>query len=176
MELGNFRATLLDIRGLAFDVDGVLTNNQILMAPTGELLRQANTRDGYALHQAVLAGVPIAIITGGNSQSLVKRYADLGIQYIYTSAQDKVACLEEFCTCNNLSPKQVMYMGDDMPDLQVMQHVGLPCCPLDACAEVQNIARYISPYRGGEGCARDIVEQILKLQGQWPANASKYQQ
>lgn len=172
MELGNFRATLLEVKGLAFDVDGVLTNNQVLIAPSGELLRPANTRDGYALHQARLAGIPIAIITGGTSQSLVKRYANLGIEYIYPGAHDKVQCLQEFCACNDLAPAQVMYMGDDMPDLQAMQLVGMPCCPLDACSEIQNIARYISPFRGGEGCVRDIVEQILKLQGHWPANAA----
>ena len=167
MEAKNFREALRAVRAFAFDVDGVLTNSRVLINERGELLRNANTRDGYALHQAALAGYPIAIITGGFQEGVGHRYAALGITDVYLGAYDKVEALKDFCKKRMVSAESILYMGDDLPDYEVMQRVGMPVCPLDASSDILNISRYVSPYAGGEGCVRDVVEQVMRLQEKW---------
>lgn len=167
MEAKNFRERLHGVRAFAFDVDGVLTNSRVLITERGELLRNANTRDGYALHAAVLAGYPVAIITGGVQEGVRERYASLGIGDVYMGVRDKVAALEDFCERRVVGADEVLYMGDDIPDYAVMQRVGMPTCPFDASPEIRLISLYVSPFSGGEGCVRDVLEQVMRLHGNW---------
>lgn len=167
MIVRNFKEKLHEVRAFAFDVDGVCTNNQVILSESGDLLRSANTRDGYAISIAARHGYPIAIITGGRSESVRSRFLALGVQHVYLGCTDKAEALEEFCALHDIAPSQVLYMGDDMPDLPVLQRVGFPTCPADATAEVQAASIYISRFGGGYGCVRDVVEQVLKLAGKW---------
>lgn len=166
----SYKELLADITTLLFDVDGVLTNGIVTVYPDGQLLRQMNTKDGYALKRAVDAGLNVCIISGGRNKGVKKRLQDLGVQDIYLGASNKIVQYNELKEKYKFSPKNVLYMGDDIPDLEVMKQVGLPCCPNDATQEVQNEAMYISNKKGGEGAVRDIVEQILKVKGKWNEN------
>ena len=156
------------IRAFVLDVDGVLTNNDVLVTETGEFLRTMNVRDGQAIRWATDKGYPICIITGGRSEGVVARLKTLGVQQIYSGRHDKLPVFEQFIREFNLSPIEVCYMGDDLPDLPVMRKVGLPACPADAVPEVMQVARYVSPLNGGTGCVRDLIEKIMKLRGDWP--------
>lgn len=167
----NFKEKLKEIRAFAFDVDGVLSTNSIPLSPAGEPLRCINIKDGYAIHLAVLREIPLAIITGGKTESVRVRFADLGVKDIYMGSHRKTDDFADFLQRNNLTPDQVMYMGDDIPDYEVMQQVGLAVCPADAAPEIKAIAHYVSPYNGGCGCGRDIIEQVLKAQGLWMNDA-----
>ena len=158
---------LKKIRALIFDVDGVLSRETISMYPSGEPMRTVNIKDGYALQLAVKAGFHVAIITGARTEAVKVRYNGLGIKDVYTGASIKKDCLEELMLMYELSPEEILYMGDDIPDYEVMQAVGMACCPRDAATDIQRIARYISPYKGGEGCVRDLIEQTLRAQGHW---------
>ena len=137
-----------------------------------ELLRKMNIKDGYALKTAVDAGVNVCIISGGSNEGVRKRLQGLGITDIYLGAHDKIEQLNEYFEIYDIDPKQVIYMGDDLPDYNVMQEVGLPCCPQNAAPEIKSISKYISHKNGGEGCVRDIIEQTLKIQGKWLKNYS----
>ncbi|MBK8653334.1 MAG: HAD hydrolase family protein [Haliscomenobacter sp.] len=150
-----------------FDVDGVFTNNEILVTEAGELLRKMNVRDGYAVKVAIQQGYRIAIISGGRSEGVRKRFADLGIEDIYLGKQEKTEAFEEFLHTYDLHPEEILYMGDDLPDYPVMRRVGAPACPNNAAHELLQISVYVSPLNGGEGCVRDVVEQVLRLQGKW---------
>lgn len=172
---GNFRESLGDVRAFAFDVDGVCTNNRVLISESGQLLRNSNTRDGFAISTAIRAGFPVAIITGGRNEAVRLRFRELGIEDIYLAVPDKVVALEDFCARHALSPSEILYMGDDIPDLHVMRAVGFPTCPWDAAPEIQEIALYVSPFRGGDGCVRDVIEQVLKLHGKWGFSAGAFQ-
>ncbi len=152
---------------LIFDVDGVLTNSELIITEEGKLLRKMNTRDGYAIKQALKAGFRVAIITGGKSQGVVDRLRALGIQDIYYGIQDKIEVFDEYLLTYGLSPASILYMGDDLPDYHVMKRVGLAACPSDAAPEIVRICRYVSPNNGGEGCVRDVIEKILRLKGLW---------
>lgn len=165
---------LKTIRGVALDVDGVLSTSTIPLSPEGEPLRMVSTKDGYALQLAVKKGLKIAIITGGNTQSVRVRFESLGIKDIHLSAANKLPVLKEWMQANELLPDEVAYMGDDIPDLQCMRHVGLPCAPHDAVWEVKATAQYISRFSGGYGCVRDLLEQILKAKGQWLSDADAF--
>ncbi len=156
------------VRAFVLDVDGVLTNNDVLVTEAGEFLRTMNVRDGQAIKWAVERGYPICIITGGRSEGVVSRLRTLGIEQIYTGRHDKLPVFEQFIREFGLSPIEVCYMGDDLPDLPVLRKVGLPAAPADAVPEVMQVARYISPLNGGMGCVRDVVEKVLKLRGDWP--------
>ena len=145
---------LTRIKALAFDVDGVLSANVIPLHPSGEPMRTVNVKDGYAIQLAVKKGLRIAIITGGRSDVVRKRFIGLGVSDLYFGK-------------HGLTDEEILYMGDDVPDMEVMRECGLPCCPKDAVPEVKAIARYISYADGGYGCGRDVVEQVLKAQGQW---------
>jgi 3-deoxy-D-manno-octulosonate 8-phosphate phosphatase (KDO 8-P phosphatase) len=158
---------LSQIKAFIFDVDGVLTDGLVHVTETGEQLRRFSIKDGYALQLAVKHGFPIAIISGGRSQSVVSRLKGLGIQDIYIGVDTKLDAFEEFLLIHDLQPDQVMYMGDDIPDHPVMQKVGLPVCPADAAEEIKSISRYISPIKGGAGCVRDVIEKVLKVQDLW---------
>lgn len=162
------------IRGIAFDIDGVLSPATIPMSADGIPLRMVNVRDGYALQLAVKAGLKIAIITGADSKAVEVRYRGLGISDIFTRAAHKVPILRQWMTDNGLSPAEVAYVGDDVPDIRAMMEVGLPACPADACPDVKAIARYISPVEGGYGTGRDILEQILRAKGLWMSNAKAF--
>lgn len=164
-ELEKFRA----IKTFIFDVDGVLTNSQLLVTEEGQLLRSMNVRDGYAIKWAIRQGFKVAIITGGKSQGVVTRLENLGVVDMYYGVQDKVEAYQEFMDLyeGDFSDEEVLYMGDDMVDLHVMRLVGLPCCPVDACPEVLAISNYVSHAPGGQGAARDVIERVLKLHGKW---------
>lgn len=156
-----------NIHTFIFDVDGVLTNNEVLVLEDGQLLRKMNMRDGLAIKMAVNAGYRICIITGGKSEGVKKRLEGLGVRDIYLNRQEKLEAYEEFVTLNELNQEGILYMGDDLPDRPIMRKVGFPTCPKDAAREIFEIAKYISPFKGGEGCARDVIEKVLKLQGKW---------
>lgn len=158
---------LSQVKAFVFDVDGVLTDGTVLVTETGEQLRSFSIKDGYALQLAVKRGFPIAIISGGRSQSVVSRLKGLGIQDVYIGVETKTDAFEEFLLIHDLQADQVLYMGDDIPDLPVMKLVGLAACPADAAEEIKAISAYISPKNGGEGCARDVIEKVLKVQDAW---------
>lgn len=168
----NYKEYLNHIDTFIFDVDGVLTDGSIQVSTEGELLRTMNIKDGYALKTANLAGFNVCIISGGKNEGVRKRLRDLGITNIFLGAQDKVEILEEFFDIYSIDPVNVLYMGDDIPDLYPMKKVGMPCCPQDAAAEIKEISRYVSHRKGGKGCVRDVIEQVLKVQGKWLENHS----
>ena len=155
------------IKTLIFDVDGVLTNSDLIVLENGQLLRKMNTRDGYALKKAVESGLRVAIITGGKSSGVVQRLRNLGITDIYHSITDNLAAYEEFVYTYDLDEEYILYMGDDLPDYETMRRVGMPVCPKDAAHEVRAISLYVSHLKGGEGCVRDVIEKILRIKGKW---------
>ncbi len=158
---------LSQIKGFAFDVDGVLSAETIPLHPNGEPCRTVNIKDGYALQLAVRKGYEIAIITGGRTEAVRKRFEGLGIRHIYLGASHKIEQFDEWKTCTGLKNEEILYMGDDIPDYDVMRQAGLPCCPSDAAPEIKVVSTYISPYKGGYGCGRDVIEQVMKAQGKW---------
>ena len=163
----SYKQLLPKITTFIFDVDGVLTNGMLTIMPSGELVRHMNVKDGYAMKIALNKGFRVCIISGGTNQAVKSRLAALGIEDIYLGAHDKIKQYNEIVDKYNLSAENVLYMGDDIPDLPVMQKVGLASCPNDAVPEIQNASKYISNLKGGEGCVRDVIEQVLKVQGKW---------
>lgn len=161
---------LKKIKAVAFDVDGVLSDNNVMLFDDGQPCRTANIKDGYALQLAVKTGLHVAIITGGRSEAVRLRYEGLGITDVYLAAGIKILRFREWLEKYNLRPEEVAYMGDDIPDYEVMRTCGLPCCPNDAAEEIKAIARYVSPYGGGKGCARDLLEQVMRARGLWMAD------
>lgn len=162
-----FLEKLKYIRAILLDVDGVLTNGNLLLTESGEQLRQFNIKDGYALQLAVKRGIKIAALSGARSKGVEHRLRGLGIQDVFLGLDSKVEVYQNYLAQNNLASEEVLFMGDDMPDLQVMTIVGLAVCPADAVEEIKAISHYISPKNGGEGCVRDIVEKVLKIQNLW---------
>ncbi len=150
-----------------FDVDGVLTNGMVTVFPDGNLIRQMSVKDGYALKTAVKSGYRVCIISGGENEGVRSRLEGLGITDIYLGVHTKIDQYNELVDTYNLKPESVLYMGDDIPDLPVMQKVGVPCCPNDAVSELQAISVYISDKKGGEGCARDVIQQVMRVQEKW---------
>ncbi|MGY5850889.1 KdsC family phosphatase [Salegentibacter sp. F14] len=163
----NYKEHLNDITTFVFDVDGVLTDGSIQISTKGELLRTMNMKDGFALKAAHQAGYTVCIISGGKNEGVRSRLRGLGLTDIYLGIQDKVTQMDEFFDLYEISPEEVLYMGDDIPDYYAMQKIGLPCCPQDAVAEIKNISKYVSHRKGGKGCVRDIIEQVMKVQGKW---------
>ncbi len=163
----NYKALLKDVNTFIFDYDGVMTNGVIVLNNDGEPLRTANVKDGYALQLAVKLGYNIAIISGGNSPSMHTRFKALKIDDVFLGVADKFKVFSRYIKEKNLDPKHIVYMGDDIPDYHVMMAVGIPVCPNDASDEIKRISKYISHHGGGEGCVRDIIEQVLKVQGKW---------
>lgn len=159
--------TFKHITTFVFDIDGVLTDGNLFVLPDGLLARRMNIKDGYALQLAVKKGYHVIIISGGNSPEVKDRLEKLGIKEVWMQVENKPAVLEQFMHKNQLSKISVLYMGDDIPDLRVMQMAGLPTCPADAVQEIKEIATYISHLKGGEGCVRDVIEKVMKLRGDW---------
>lgn len=155
------------IKTFIFDVDGVLATEIMVILPSGDMARNMNSKDGYALQLAVKMGYLIAIISGGNSEAVRHRLERLGIQHVFLGVHNKKEKLLEFVKENELNPAEILYMGDDIPDYVAMNLVGLPCCPADAVQEIKQISKYISPVIGGRGCGRDVIEKVLKLNGHW---------
>lgn len=158
---------LTKIKLIIFDVDGVLSAGFVPIMDDGQPRRTANIKDGYAMHLAVKLGMHIAIISGGKSEVVRRRYIDLGLMDVHLGASDKIKVYEELLKKYGISDENVLYMGDDIPDYEVMKRCGCPCCPRDAAPEIRDIALYISHKDGGMGCGRDVVEQVLKAQGLW---------
>lgn len=166
---------LTQIRALAFDVDGVLSQPVMtLLSTEKEPVRTANVKDGYVLQLAAKCGLKLAIITGGRGEPTRHRYEALGFQDVYMASSCKLDTLLAWMQKYNLKPNEVLYMGDDIPDYEVMQHVGCPCCPSDAAPEIRRISTYISPLTGGNGCVRDVVEQVLRAHGQWMQSSTAF--
>lgn len=149
------------------DVDGVLTDGSLLVMENGDQLRTMNIRDGYALQLAVKKGLTVIVITGGNSQGVVKRMNNLGIHHFISGTNEKASALKKMAEELKLDLATTIYIGDDMPDFEAMKLCGIPCCPADACSEIISVSRYVSPFKGGAGCVRDILEKVLKLQNKW---------
>ncbi|MBP6183731.1 MAG: HAD-IIIA family hydrolase [Saprospiraceae bacterium] len=156
------------IQTFIFDVDGVLTDGSILITEEGTFLRRMHTRDGFAMKLAIQNGYNIAIITGGSSAGVEHRLRLLGIQSIYSGSTDKLPQLEAYLQTHPCNPDGILYMGDDLPDLAVMEKVGLPACPADADPAIINVSKYISSKNGGQGCVRDVIEKTMRIQARWP--------
>lgn len=162
------------VKAFVFDIDGVMTNGQVLVLPDfnidGKIVmaRSMHVRDGYAIQLAIKLGYPMAIISGGKESGAEKRLHFLGVKHIFMGIEDKVACFNQFISDFNLQKEEVLYMGDDIPDYEVMQLAGIKACPADAASEIKVIAQYQSPLKGGDGCVRDVIEKTLKLQDKWP--------
>ena len=169
----SYKEIMNDITTFVFDVDGVLTDGSVFVNTTGEMLRTMNIRDGYALKAAVDNGYNVCIISGGSNEGVRVRLRNLGITDIHLGTPDKVATFDEYTDVYSILPEQVLYMGDDIPDYHVMQLVGLPTCPQDACPEIKAISKYISHKNGGQGAVRDVIEQVMKVQGKWILDDTK---
>ena len=156
------------VKTFVFDIDGVLTDGTVTVFDNGQLYRKMHVKDGYALQLAIKMGYEVVVISGAVSEPVKTRLAGLGIHNIHLGIQDKQSCLINCLLQNNLPMESTLYMGDDIPDWEVMKIVGLSCCPVDAVPEIKQISTYISPFKGGEGCVRDVIEKVLKLNNQWP--------
>jgi 3-deoxy-D-manno-octulosonate 8-phosphate phosphatase (KDO 8-P phosphatase) len=150
-----------------FDVDGVLTDGSLLIMDDGQMLRRMSIRDGYAIQLAIKKGYQVVIISGGDSEAVKLRMNKLGVKNVFLKVEDKKQQLDDFLKLHNISLAQVLFMGDDIPDYAVMKKAGLPCCPADAAPEIKQISKYITVRKGGEGCAREVIEKVLKLNDHW---------
>jgi 3-deoxy-D-manno-octulosonate 8-phosphate phosphatase (KDO 8-P phosphatase) len=157
-----------NISTFIFDIDGVLTDGKILLHPDGSLLRNLSIRDGYSMRIAINKGYQVFILSGGDTPRALERFQSLGISEIFLNCKDKKKVLDELMHRYQLTGSEILYMGDDLPDYEAMKEVGLPCCPKDAVDEIRDLCVYISPKKGGDGCARDVIEKVLKLKGEWP--------
>ena len=158
---------LSKIKAIVFDIDGVLSAETITLSSEGEPLRTVNIKDGYAIQLAMKLGLRIAIMTGAKTQAVCRRYAGLGVEDVYIGCAVKIKTYDAFLAKYGLTDDEVMYMGDDIPDLEVMRRVGCAVCPKDACPEVREASCYVSHLCGGYGCGRDVIEQTLRAQGKW---------
>lgn len=165
-----FLENLKNITTFVFDIDGVLTNGSVLATESGELLRSFNTKDGYALQLAAKKGYHICIISGGKGIAINKRFEGLSVADVFLGVQNKIEVFNNYITQKGISPHQVLYMGDDIPDLEVMKLVGIATCPADAVEEIKATSHYISPKNGGDAAARDVIEKVLKVQLNWYGN------
>jgi 3-deoxy-D-manno-octulosonate 8-phosphate phosphatase (KDO 8-P phosphatase) len=156
-----------NIKAFAFDIDGVLTQGDVLVNEEGQMLRSVNIKDGYALQHAAKQGYAIAVISGGKSEGMRKRFEGLGVAHIYLGQEHKEAAFADFLSKINLTANDVAYMGDDMPDIPLLKQVALSCCPKDAAVDVKDICSYISPLNGGEACVRELIERTMKIQNTW---------
>lgn len=162
-----FKERLKTIKGLIFDVDGVLSMDASPLDENGDPVRTANIKDGLAIRMAIQNGFKVAIITGANTQRVKLRYKKLGVENIYMNSFNKTESLDDFCTKSGLAKSEILYMGDDLVDFPIMKEVGIATCPLDAVHEIKAISQYISDRKGGEGCVRDVIEQVLRSQQKW---------
>jgi 3-deoxy-D-manno-octulosonate 8-phosphate phosphatase (KDO 8-P phosphatase) len=158
---------LKKIKAIIFDIDGVLSAETITLSSEGVPLRTVNIKDGYAIQLAMKLGLRIVIMTGANVSSICRRYEGLGVEDIYVGCAVKIKVYDAFLEQYGLSDDEIMYMGDDIPDLEIMRRVGCPVCPKDACPEIKEASLYVSDRMGGHGCGRDVIEQTLRAQGKW---------
>lgn len=165
--MSNYKALLTQVTTFIFDYDGVMTDGVIVINNDGEPLRTANVKDGYALQLIRKLGYNIAVISGGYSPSMHKRFDALGITDVFLGVSNKLEVFQKYLNSKNILPEEVVYMGDDIPDFLPMKACGVPVCPADAAKEIKQISVYISHFNGGHGCVRDIIEQVLKVQGKW---------
>ncbi|WP_055448581.1 KdsC family phosphatase [Lacinutrix mariniflava] len=163
----SYKEYLANINTFIFDVDGVLTDGSLTITATGDMLRTMNVKDGYALKQALNKGYNVCIISGGTNEGVKTRLENLGISDVFLGAHNKIEHYNKYILDKNIDPKNVLYMGDDIPDIPVMKLVGLPTCPQDAVQEVKQISKYISHKKGGKGSVRDVIEQVLKVKNDW---------
>ena len=165
---------LTKIKAIIFDVDGVLSAETITLDTSGEPLRTVNIKDGYAIQLAMKMGLRIVILTGGNTYAVKVRYEHLGVEDIYMKCAVKINTYNDFIGKYGLKDEEVIYMGDDIPDYEVMKRCGCPCCPADACPDIKDICVYVSDRIGGHGCGRDVIEQVLRAQGKWLSDAKAF--
>ena len=170
MNQPNYKALLPNITTFIFDVDGVLTNGKVLITSQGEMYREMDTKDGYALKCALVQGYRVCIISGGTNEGVRNRLKALGVYDIYLGAHHKQEPFQDLMNSYDLKPEEILYMGDDVPDIVVMEQVAVAACPQDAVSDVKEIANYVSHKKGGEGCVREIIEQTLRVQGKWLTN------
>lgn len=163
----NYKEMLRDVTTFVFDVDGVFTDSQVLITTSGELLRKMSVRDGYAVKTALQKGYRMCVISGGSNEGVRERLRGLGVTDIYLGAGHKEDILREYMLDYGISPGEILYMGDDIPDIPAMRMAGMVACPQNAVPEVKAISHYISHLNGGEGCVRDIIQQVMKVQGNW---------
>ncbi|WP_298119156.1 HAD family hydrolase [Flavobacterium sp.] len=163
----SYKEIMNTIDTFIFDVDGVLTDSSVHVSQNGEMLRIMNIRDGFAMKAAIESGYNVCIISGGNNEGVRIRLRNLGITDIHLASPNKVETFKEYTELYNIKPENVLYMGDDIPDYHVMQLVGLPTCPQDSVAEIKAISKYISHKNGGKGAVREVIEQVMKVQGKW---------
>ena len=168
--MSNIKCDLTGIKAFLFDVDGVLSSDCISLAENGDPIRTVNIKDGYALQLAVKQGYQVGIITGAYTENIRLRFERLGVRHIYLSSSEKLIDYEDFLRKTGLRDEDIVYVGDDIPDYEIMKRVGLPVAPASAAPEIKALAKYISGKNGGEGVARDIIEQTLKAQGTWMQN------
>jgi 3-deoxy-D-manno-octulosonate 8-phosphate phosphatase (KDO 8-P phosphatase) len=162
------------IKAIIFDIDGVLSSETITLSSEGEPLRTVNIKDGYAIQLAIKLGLRIVILTGANTKAVLKRYEGLGVEDVYTGCAVKIETYNFLVEKYGWKDEEVMYMGDDIPDLEIMRRVGCPVCPKDACPEIKEVSIYVSDRIGGHGCGRDVIEQTLRAQGKWVMNEKAF--
>ena len=162
-----FKEKLKNIKGFVFDVDGVLSLDITPLDENGDPMRTANIKDGFAIRYALQTGYKVAIITGANTQRVKLRYKKLGVEHIYLNSFNKTECLDDIIAKTGLKKDEILYMGDDLVDVPIMKEIGIPTCPIDAVPEVKAVSLYISDKKGGEGCVRDVMEQVMRSQGKW---------
>ncbi len=162
-----FKEELKNIKAFIFDVDGVLSLDTTPLNEFGDPMRTANVKDGFAIRNAILLGFPVAVITGGNVERVKLRHGKLGVVYYYEGVRDKVECLNDFVAQTGIAAENMLFMGDDLVDYNIMLKVGVPVCPKDAVPEIKAISKYISHKKGGKGCVRDVIEQTLRAQNRW---------
>ncbi len=163
----NYKEKLQPIKAFVFDFDGVMTDGSVWVYADRETVRAGNIKDGFAVQYAVKKGYTVAVISGATSASIDNRMQMLGVTQCYTGCGNKIETYEQFLKKNGLTDSQVLYMGDDLPDYPLLQRAGVSACPADAAVEVRDMVDYISLYDGGHGCVRDVIEQVLRLHGQW---------
>ncbi|ULQ53924.1 KdsC family phosphatase [Flavihumibacter fluvii] len=161
-----------EITTFVFDVDGVLTDGTLWIHDDGEMVRRMNIKDGYALQLAIKKGYRILVISGGTSAAVVHRLAKLGVRDVFMQVEQKTGVLQDYCANHHITTSEVLFMGDDIPDYGMMQLAGLACAPADAVAEIKQLAQYISPFAGGHGCVREVIEKVMKLRGDWAIDTS----
>lgn len=159
------------IKTFIFDMDGVITDGSLLILNDTEWLRKVDIKDGYGMHEAANHNYLMVVISGSTSEPTKKRLYHLGVKDVFMKVNNKKELLQKYMSENNLEPSEVLYMGDDIPDYDCMGVVGLSCCPADAVSELKQIVQYISPFNGGHGCVRDVIEKVLKLNDHWPLHS-----
>lgn len=169
----SYKQKLRNITTFILDVDGVLTDGRLLISESGELLRTMNAKDGYAMKAALNAGYKVCIITGGRNEGVKSRLEGLGVTDVFLNAGEKMVQMRDYVAQNDLKPEEILYMGDDMPDVPALEYAGLATCPQDAIPEIKAVSDYVSHRRGGDACVRDVIEQVMKVRGDWNVPGSE---